>query len=85
LWRSKSYQSRKEEMRYSRRVDVDEIEKNDFNPNISRYVSMTEAQEEIDLAAVQEVGAGLEPGRFTSLNSVRLTLLILRCDTHLKN
>ncbi|CAJ0874889.1 type I restriction-modification system subunit M [Ralstonia thomasii] len=47
-----TYQFRKEEARYSRRVGMEEIEKNDFNLNISRYVSTTEAEEEIDLAAV---------------------------------
>ena len=47
-----TYQFRKEELRYSRRVSMDEIEKNDFNLNISRYVSTAEAEEEIDLAAV---------------------------------
>lgn len=47
-----TYQLRKEELRYSRRVSMDEIEKNDFNLNISRYVSTAEAEEEIDLAAV---------------------------------
>jgi type I restriction enzyme M protein len=31
---------------------MEEIEKNDFNLNISRYVSTAEAEEEIDLAAV---------------------------------
>ncbi len=31
---------------------MDEIEKNDFNLNISRYVSTVQAEEEIDLAAV---------------------------------
>ncbi|MTD33054.1 type I restriction-modification system subunit M [Paludibacterium denitrificans] len=47
-----TYQYRKEEPRYSRRVSMEEIEKNDFNLNISRYVSTAEAEEEIDLAAV---------------------------------
>jgi len=47
-----TYTFRKETPRYSRRVDMDEIEKNDFNLNISRYVSTAEAEEEIDLAAV---------------------------------
>lgn len=47
-----TYQYRKEEARYSRRVSMDEIEKNDFNLNISRYVSTAEAEEEIDLAAI---------------------------------
>ena len=47
-----TYQFRKEDMRYSRRVGMEEIEKNDFNLNISRYVSTTEAEEDIELAAV---------------------------------
>lgn len=47
-----TYQFRKEEQRYSRRVSMEEIEKNDFNLNISRYVNTAEAEEEIDLAKV---------------------------------
>ena len=46
-----TYQHRKEEPRYSRRVGMEEIEQNDFNLNISRYVSTAEAEEEIDLEA----------------------------------
>ena len=46
-----TYQFRKEETRYSRRVSVAEIEKNDFNLNISRYISTAVGEEEIDLAA----------------------------------
>ena len=49
-----TYQHRKEEDRYARRVPMEEIEKNDYNLNISRYVSTAEAEEEIDLAAVQQ-------------------------------
>ncbi|WP_454692787.1 type I restriction-modification system subunit M [Achromobacter aegrifaciens] len=45
----KTYQFREEEPHYARRVEMAEIEKNDFNLNISRYIS-TEADEvEIDL------------------------------------
>lgn len=47
-----TYQHRKAEPRYSRRVGMEEIGKNDFNLNISRYVSTAEAEAEIDLAAV---------------------------------
>jgi type I restriction enzyme M protein len=47
-----TYQFRKEETRYSRRVGMDEIEKNDFNLNISRYISTATAEEEIILEAV---------------------------------
>ncbi len=46
-----TYQFRKEEPRYSRRVEMREIEKNDFNLNISRYISTAEPEKEIDLAA----------------------------------
>jgi len=38
--------------RYARRVSMQEIEKNDFNLNISRYVSTAVADEEINLASV---------------------------------
>ena len=37
--------------RYARRVKMKEIEANEFNLNISRYVSTAEEEEEIDLAA----------------------------------
>ncbi len=47
-----AYQYRKEEERYSRRVSMDEIEKNDFNLNISRYVSTAMPEEEIDIQQV---------------------------------
>jgi type I restriction enzyme M protein len=46
-----TYKHRNEETRYSRRVEMKEIEKNDFNLNISRYISTATAEEEIDLAA----------------------------------
>lgn len=47
-----AYQHRKEEPRYARRVEMAEIEKNDFNLNISRYISTATAEEEIDLSAI---------------------------------
>src|SRR4051812_24203346 len=47
-----TYQHRKEEVRYSRRVETAEIEKKDFNLNISRYIGTATAEEEIDLAAI---------------------------------
>ena len=46
-----TYQNRTEAPRYSRRVEMAEIEKNDFNLNISRYISTAVAEEKIDLAA----------------------------------
>ena len=46
-----TYQFRKEESRYSRRVEMAEIEKNDYNLNISRYISTAKSEVEIDLSA----------------------------------
>ena len=48
-----TYRTRGEESRYSRRVSMEEIEQNDYNLNISRYISTAEAEEEIDLRVVQ--------------------------------
>ncbi|HNQ93579.1 MAG TPA: type I restriction-modification system subunit M [Anaerolineales bacterium] len=47
-----TYKDRTDEDRYSRRVSMEEIEKNNYNLNISRYVSTATEEEEIDLAAV---------------------------------
>jgi len=47
-----TYQYRKEETRYSRAVSLKEIEKNDFNLNISRYVSTAKEEKIIDLDKV---------------------------------
>jgi len=47
-----TYQFRKEEKRYARRVSMEEIEKKDFNLNISRYVSTAKPEPEIDIQAV---------------------------------
>jgi type I restriction enzyme M protein len=49
-----TYQHRQEEARYSRRVEMSEIQKNDFNLNISRYISTAVAEPEIDLTATHE-------------------------------
>ena len=46
-----TYQFRREKARYSRRVEMAEIEKNDFNLNISRYISTAVGEDEIDLVA----------------------------------
>jgi type I restriction enzyme M protein len=55
-----TYKNRTEEPRYSRRVEMDEIEKNDFNLNISRYISTAVGEEEIDLAATHEALVQIE-------------------------
>lgn len=47
-----TYKYRTEQDRYSRRVSMEEIEKNGFNLNISRYVSTAVEEEIIDLKEV---------------------------------
>ncbi|MCK6616349.1 MAG: type I restriction-modification system subunit M [Cyclobacteriaceae bacterium] len=49
-----TYRNRKEEIRYSRRVSMDEIIKNEFNLNISRYVSTSVEEEAVDLREVNK-------------------------------
>lgn len=46
-----TYQYRKEQDRYARRVSMKEIAENDCNLNISRYVSTASEEEAVDLAA----------------------------------
>jgi len=55
-----TYKNRTEEPRYSRRVEMAEIEKNDFNLNISRYISTAVADEEIVLQTVNAEMLSLE-------------------------
>ena len=47
-----TYQHRREEERYARRVTMKEIEENGYNLNITRYISTQRAEESIDLQAV---------------------------------
>lgn len=49
-----TYRYRKEEDRYSRRVSLREIVENDYNLNITRYVSLAQEEAPIDLAANQK-------------------------------
>ncbi|MCB4782381.1 MAG: type I restriction-modification system subunit M, partial [Sulfurovum sp.] len=55
-----TYQYRKEEERYSRRVSLEEIEKYDYNLNISRYVSTAKLEPIIDIKKVNEELKALE-------------------------
>jgi len=49
-----TYQFRKDKERYSRKVSMEEIEKDGYNLNISRYVSTAEDEIQIDLKTVNE-------------------------------
>jgi len=58
-----TYQYRPEHVeRYARRVSMDEIEKNGYNLNISRYVSTSEDETQIDLKEVNN--------KLTSINEI---------------
>lgn len=47
-----TYQHRREELHYSRRVSLEKIQQNDFNLNITRYVSTASDEPDVDLAQV---------------------------------
>lgn len=49
-----TYQFRKEEPRYSKRVSLERIEQEDFNLNITRYVSTAKEEEPIDLQKIND-------------------------------
>lgn len=70
-----TYQFRKEEERYARRVSMDEIEANGYNLNISRYISTAQAEEEIDLQAVHEKLVKLEQKNIKEARSKHNTYL----------
>lgn len=49
-----TYQYRKEESRYSKRVTLEKIKENDYNLNISRYISTAKPEKKIDLKEVNK-------------------------------
>ena len=49
-----TYKHRNQEERYSRAVPMEEIEQNDYNLNISRYVSTARSEDLIDLKVVND-------------------------------
>lgn len=55
-----TYQFRKEEDRYARRVSMEKIKTEGYNLNISRYISTATAEEEIDLQKVNAEMLSLE-------------------------
>lgn len=55
-----TYQYRKEQDRYSKRVSMERIAEEGYNLNISRYISTAVAEAEIDLDATQQELALIE-------------------------
>lgn len=70
-----TYQFRKQEDRYSKKVSMAEIKKNGYNLNISRYVSTAEDEVQIDLGEVNE--------KLTSINE-RIEIKTMEHNEYLK-
>ena len=49
-----TYQYRKEILRYSRQVSLQEIKENNYNLNIARYINLSKEEEKIDLLAINK-------------------------------
>ena len=60
---------RQDDVRYSRRVPMSEIEANDYNLNISRYVSTSKTEEVVELAEVHETLKTLDAAVKTALDA----------------
>jgi type I restriction enzyme M protein len=56
-----TYKKRKDVEKFSRKVKFDELEENDFNLNITRYVDTFEEEEPVDIKANLKELAELEP------------------------
>ena len=52
---------RKDIEKFARQVEIDEIEENDFNLNITRYVDTFEEEEPVDIQGNLRELAALEP------------------------
>lgn len=62
-----TYRTRTEEERFSRRVSLKEIRDNDYNLNITRYVSLAQEEAQIDLTAnhdlLKEIDANIKESK----------------------
>lgn len=75
-----AYRTRSEEERFSRRVDLKEIKENDYNLNITRYVSLAQEEAQIDLAANHELLTKIESDIKTSKDKLNVFLKELGLD-----
>ena len=65
-----TYRTRSEEDRFSRKVSLKEIKENDFNLNITRYVSLAKEEEPVDLEANYEELKRIEESIVKSRNAL---------------
>lgn len=75
-----TYRTRTEEERYSRRVSLSEIKENDYNLNITRYVSLAQEEVQIDLSANQATLVGIEANIKESTKKLNVFLKELGLD-----
>lgn len=75
-----TYRTRTEEERYSRRVSLKEIQENDFNLNITRYVSLAQEEVQIDLAENHSQLVGIEKSIKESRDKLNVYLKELGLD-----
>ncbi len=75
-----TYRTRSEEERYSRRVSLKEIKENDYNLNITRYVSLAQEEVQIDLSANQATLVGIEANIKESTKKLNVFLKELGLD-----
>ena len=65
-----TYQFRKEEERYARKAQMKEIEENNFNLNISLYVSTAKPEPRIDLEEVNKELVEIEKKQLKVLKNI---------------
>ena len=75
-----TYRTRTEEDRYSRRVSLKEIQENDFNLNITRYVSLAQEEVQIDLTENHSQLVGIEKSIKESRDKLNVYLKELGLD-----
>ena len=76
-----TYRYRKEEERFSRRVSLKEIKENDYNLNITRYVSLAQEEVPIDLKANHDSLIEIESKIKDSKGKLNVYLKELGLDT----
>ena len=75
-----TYRNRTEEERFSRKVSLKEIKENDYNLNITRYVSLAQEESLVDLAANHELLKTIEGDIKTSKDKLNAFLKELGLD-----
>ena len=73
----KAYAERKDIDKYAHIASMEEIEKNEYNCNIPRYVDTSEVEEEIDISAVKAELADIMAKKQNAIDKVNSTMKLL--------